>query len=287
MRPYRTTNSATFSRRAAIQGMATAGAALATARLPYGASAGRQATPASSSEVVIPDTPIGREFASLIAAVNSHDPDVLLAYFEEYGPPDRVESMAAMVLIDTRPWGQVIVHRIDDATETRLSALIETTLSEEWLTVFMERAGEQTSVSLRPAEPLPGAMLIGPLDDATLAAEMMRYLDKLTTADVFSGAVLVARNGTPIFTGAYGMADIDQQIPNTVETRFNLGSMNKMFTSVTIGQLVEAGEMTFSDTIAQHLQDYPADVASKVKVEHLLTHTSGLGDIFGPEYEQR
>jgi CubicO group peptidase (beta-lactamase class C family) len=62
--------------------------------------------------------------------------------------------------------------------------------------------------------------------------------------------------------------------------------MNKMFTAVAIGQLVEAGALAFTDTIAAHLPDYPAEAAAKVRVEHLLTHTSGLGDFFGPRYDR-
>ncbi len=62
--------------------------------------------------------------------------------------------------------------------------------------------------------------------------------------------------------------------------------MNKMFTAVATLQLVEAGKLALDDTVGKHLRDYPnKDVASKVKVRHLLTHTGGTGDIFGVEYE--
>ncbi len=62
--------------------------------------------------------------------------------------------------------------------------------------------------------------------------------------------------------------------------------MNKMFTAVATLQLVEAGKLALDDTVGKHLPDYPnKDVASKVRVRHLLTHTGGTGDIFGPEYD--
>ena len=70
-----------------------------------------------------------------------------------------------------------------------------------------------------------------------------------------------------------------------MQTRFNLGSMNKMFTATAIARLVESGEVAFTDPIATHLPDYPAEVADKVTIHHLLTHTSGLGDFFGPRYD--
>jgi CubicO group peptidase (beta-lactamase class C family) len=64
--------------------------------------------------------------------------------------------------------------------------------------------------------------------------------------------------------------------------------MNKMFTAVAIAQLVQAQKLKFSDTLAQLLPDYPnQEVARKITVHQLLTHTSGLGDIFGPEFGQK
>jgi CubicO group peptidase (beta-lactamase class C family) len=61
--------------------------------------------------------------------------------------------------------------------------------------------------------------------------------------------------------------------------------MNKMFTATATLQLVDAGKLALDDPIGKHLSDYPnKDVASKVTVRHLLTHTGGTGDIFGPAF---
>src|ERR1041385_8426676 len=69
--------------------------------------------------------------------------------------------------------------------------------------------------------------------------------------------------------------------PNRIDTKFNLGSMNKMFTAVAVAQLVEQGKLSFEDTVGKILPDYPnKEVAEKVKIHHLLTHTSGLDDYF-------
>ncbi len=63
--------------------------------------------------------------------------------------------------------------------------------------------------------------------------------------------------------------------------------MNKMFTSVVTLQLVEAGKLSLDDPIGKHLADYPnKDVASKVTIRHLLTHSGGTGDIFGPDFTE-
>lgn len=109
-------------------------------------------------------------------------------------------------------------------------------------------------------------------------------------ADRFAGTALLARleNGTPrvLFREAYGLADRERTIANTIDTRFRIGSMNKMFTATAILQLVQAGKIGLTDPVGRHIPDYPNQaIASKVTIHQLLTHTGGTGDIFGPEYD--
>ena len=87
---------------------------------------------------------------------------------------------------------------------------------------------------------------------------------------------------------AWGLADREAGIPNTPDTKFRIGSMNKMFTAVATLQLVEAGKLALDDPIGNDLPNYPnQELAAKVTVRHLLTHTGGTGDIFGPQFEQQ
>ena len=110
--------------------------------------------------------------------------------------------------------------------------------------------------------------------------------DKLAGEDEFSGAVLVAKDDRVLFSHAYGLADRNRRIPNTIRTRFRIGSMNKMFTAVAILQLVEAGKVKLTAPLGTYLPDYPnRDVATKVTIHQLLTHTGGTGDIFGPDFD--
>jgi len=111
-------------------------------------------------------------------------------------------------------------------------------------------------------------------------------IDRLLQAKEFSGVALVARGGQSVFARAGGLANRSRLRPNRLETRFNLGSMNKMFTAVAVAQLAQRGKLQFTDAVAGHLADYPnRDVANRVTIHQLLTHTSGLGDIFGAEFE--
>ena len=123
------------------------------------------------------------------------------------------------------------------------------------------------------------------IDDADLAKQLSAYLEQAAASDAFSGSVLIAKNGQTIFKQAYGMADKSNNTPNTAEMKFDLGSMNKMFTAVAIAQLAERGKLSFTDTISKLLPDYPNKaIAEKVTVHHLLTHTSGMGSYFNEKF---
>jgi CubicO group peptidase (beta-lactamase class C family) len=112
--------------------------------------------------------------------------------------------------------------------------------------------------------------------------EIGSYLKRLADADIFSGAVVIARDGEPVFAQAYGYADRKNMIPNTLDTPFLLASMNKLFTSLAIGQLVEQGMLSYDDPLSKFLPDFPdAESAQKIRIKHLLSHTAGLGWDFG------
>lgn len=123
------------------------------------------------------------------------------------------------------------------------------------------------------------------------AADPMRdianYLEELDAKDQFSGAVLVARDGDPILERAFGIANRNYDVPNQLDTKFNLGSMNKMFTAVAILQLVEQGKISVDDKIVEYIPGYPnQEVANTVTIHQLLTHTSGLMDFVSQEWRE-
>ena len=110
------------------------------------------------------------------------------------------------------------------------------------------------------------------------AKELDNYLANLVAENKLSGVVLVAKDGVTVASKVAGIANKATNAPIDLNTKFNLGSMNKMFTAVAIAQLVQAGKLSFTDTVGKQLLDYPnKEVAAKVTIHHLLTHTSGLG----------
>lgn len=112
--------------------------------------------------------------------------------------------------------------------------------------------------------------------------ELVRRLgtavDSLSKAGQFSGVAVLAKNGVPVFQRAYGMADRERGVANNLETVFNLGSINKIFTQIAILQLSAAGKLDLDSTLAAYWPDYPnKDVARKITIRQLMRHTSGIG----------
>ncbi|MBX7218953.1 MAG: serine hydrolase [Blastocatellia bacterium] len=114
-----------------------------------------------------------------------------------------------------------------------------------------------------------------PGNEAELAKAMDAAAAPLYKADGPGAAVLVMKDGKPIFRKGYGMADIALGIPMRPEMVFRLGSVTKQFTAAGILLLEEEGKLSISDEITKYLPDYPTQ-GKKITIEHLLTHTSGI-----------
>jgi CubicO group peptidase (beta-lactamase class C family) len=138
-------------------------------------------------------------------------------------------------------------------------------------------------IGLRPAKKAP--VETKRLSAKEIGADLGAFAKKLADADVFSGSILLAKDGEVVYKGAFGMANKDFNAPNRTDTIFNLGSMNKMFTAVAIAQLVEKGKLSFDDPLAKFIPDFPnAEAAKKIQIRHLLSHTAGLGGYFSERF---
>jgi CubicO group peptidase (beta-lactamase class C family) len=185
----------------------------------------------------------------------------------------------------------VELHSIANARPNQLTALFKSNLTGRWLTfevrVEPESPHRVAGLGSRPSNPPAGTQSATKRSDDEIRHEMQSLMKKLADADVFSGTVLLARDGVPIFQGAYGTANKDFNVPNQIGTKFNLGSMNKMFTAVAAAQLVERGKLSFDDPLSKFLPDFPDRAsAEKIKIKHLLTHTAGLGGFFSKPWQE-
>lgn len=98
----------------------------------------------------------------------------------------------------------------------------------------------------------------------------------------FEGAVLVVDAGEVVYEGAAGLADRSWDIAHTVETRFRVASITKLFTAVLTLQLADEGLLSLEDPVSAHLPDFPKPAGDQIQLRHLLMHTSAL-----PAYTQQ
>lgn len=133
-----------------------------------------------------------------------------------------------------------------------------------------------------PIGDAPSAVNVEEVVEATTA-----FLEELNGHEKLSLAVMIAKDGLPVLEKAYGLANRSFGVPNRIDTKFNLASMNKMFTATAVIQLAQRGKLDLKSTVGDYLPDYPNEtVKASVTVYQLLTHTGGMGNIFGHVYSQ-
>lgn len=123
-------------------------------------------------------------------------------------------------------------------------------------------------------------------DAPDLTSKLDAYLQAAVRNEQFSGSVLVAREGKPLFDRSYGMASIEFDVPNTSATIFRIASLTKQFTAMAILQLQERGKLKVGDPVCRYLADCPASW-QPITLRHLLTHTSGIRNVSSlPDWDE-
>ncbi len=223
-------------------------------------------------------------------AINSADDDAYLRFLKERGPvmPNGMEPLPMRdFLRGMEPCG------VKSASADAVQLWVFDPNMDSWGTwKFKPGATAAEKIAFAggsyTGEVPPGA---APAPKLALPALIKSIDDRAATRAAkgeFSGAILVAQGGRVKFQKAYGLADREHRKPNTVDTQFRFGSMGKMFTAVSIMQLVEKGKIDLQAPIGRYLKDYAnQDIATKVTVANLLSHTGGTGDIFGPEFDRK
>jgi CubicO group peptidase (beta-lactamase class C family) len=238
------------------------------------------------------DGPAVRRARELVAVINAAAPPAIRAYVDSaFGSRMRGLPLAAHLnfLLGQRELSRSLEWiEARDQQSTSVIAVVRRQLTGDQVGLLV-RVEEQapyrvTAIGARPVQDAGRAP--APLaSDQELAAQLEKYVATLAAADVFSGAVLVAKDGKVLFSRAYGIANRDFDVNNRLDTKFNLGSMNKMFTAVAIAQLVERGTVSFDDPLSKFLPSFPSpEAARKIRIKHLLSHTAGLGSYFNAEF---
>lgn len=119
-----------------------------------------------------------------------------------------------------------------------------------------------------------------------LTARVDEYVNGLVQQTRFSGAVLLARDGKVLLSKGYGMANLEDETPNTPQTKFRLGSLTKQFTAAAILLLQEKGKLSVQDGVCKYVENCPA-AWQPITIHHLLTHTSGIPNMTSfPEFRK-
>ena len=243
---------------------------------------------AYASQPEIPDTPAGKLLTLLLNSFNSGDEDQWKSFIQDHWK-EREGAFEGRLQFFKQVYSDLvgmILNRIDDSKDYSISALLQAknpTGEIEWadLTVMVDTLPPHKldRLSVRPGDEPGFEPPEGDLTQQDIIVFLDRYLDHLVSKDQFSGTVLIAKYGKPFYTRAYGLASKRYNIPNQLDTKFNLGSMNKMFTGVAIMQLVEHGKISLNDIVGKYLPDLTRkEIAEKVTIHHLLSHTSGMQD---------
>ncbi len=258
----------------------------------------------------LPETPAGRRAQEVVELLNDTSSYELENYIEtQYAPgfKDAFPLAAHKGIVQTTQtmFGRVKVVEITESTYDEIRIVLESESRDAWLNLDIQVEPDDphriVRLGLRPGERPHGKNMeeeknqqgqetreVEPPRDIEIPfsnfEELHQYLLEKSAANEFSGTVLIAKDGDAIFQKAYGYASKRFAVPNGVDTKFNLGSINKIFTTVAIAQLMEKGKLSLDDPIGKYLDGFPEEIAEKVTIRHLLNMRSGWGDYWGNEH---
>jgi CubicO group peptidase (beta-lactamase class C family) len=249
-------------------------------------------TSAAAAPSALPQGAIGQHLGDYVAAVSTGDPKAT-ATFAAADLADDFDGRHAPAGLQPyfdnqrRVTGGItpVAFRFDPGSKVQGTFVFRDTIygGLRALSFTFDASPAQKIRSLSPTPPPAWATASAAhASPRGVASYAIGLIERGCRADVFSGAFLVARYGRVLAEKACGDADKRSRTPNRVTTRFNLGSMSKMFTAVAIAQLMDQGRIRPTD----HLGDYvdeswlPKAISARITIDQLLAMTSGLGSYF-------
>lgn len=261
------------------------------------AQAQQPAGPGFQDTPALPEGPKGVHIRSLIEAVNSGDRDRIRRFLDE----DCTAEFRAAVPLDEqltfflgfmRDSGGIEFQSVRTYTPERpgVTVVIVRDMNFRNFWGLSLKFGDApgfliADLGVQGARPVAGPPE-PPLAEKEAVDEIRALTSGLITRGWFSGTLLIAKGPAILLTMAGGEANKSCHAPNNIDTKFNLGSMNKMFTATAAARLVELGKLSFDDPISKYVDEtwLPKEVTDKITVRHLATHTSGLGSYFNETY---
>jgi CubicO group peptidase (beta-lactamase class C family) len=255
--------------------------------------------PAASlaAHVPLPGTPVGKLAGELIRHVGTDGPDRIRRWvptvLSASIAPDDEAAFVADLASAARDSGGLDVF--DVRTDPRQPGLLEVAVKgrrggRRALFVLAADTAHPDRLAQADLVPMDDPALYarwpkGAVSHAELGKRVRAALDRLVHTGDFSGCVTISDGGQTVFDECRGLAERRFGVPVDHQTKFHVGSIDKMFTAVAVAQLVEAGKLSWGDTLAMRVPEYPDQAtAEHVTIWQLLHHTSGLGDFLVPEF---
>ncbi len=160
------------------------------------------------------DTPSGQVCAAWLQAFNTGDRDNYRTFLEKYSPA-RLNRLDSAMEFRSRTGG-LDLKKVESSSPTEVVAIVEERGTEQFVRMtFVVEATEPHNMSRVELNAIPTPTEFAPpqLSDSELVAALQKKLQQDADAGQFSGAVLLARNGKPIFENAYGMAERERKLP--------------------------------------------------------------------------
>lgn len=245
--------------------------------------------------VTIPDTPTGHFFREMLDAVNAPGDEAVQTFARTKLEPNDLlglgpaNHLRRMTKLREGSGGLLLDRAAPDG-----SAIVVKTKRDGRSFVMLGYAndkgkgGFEIRRRLTPLERAGGYKFperVATERQATKAIQTL--LDTLAKQDRWNGVVLIAKGDRILLHTAHGIADRTTNTPVNKNTKFNLASLGKMFTTALIGDLIRQGRLRLDDPLGKYRPDWPDADAKNVTIRNLLGHTSGLGSIFeSPNYDR-
>jgi CubicO group peptidase (beta-lactamase class C family) len=243
-------------------------------------------------------TPAFNTMERIFEAINTADITVQKAIINEYMTSGLRRKLGGTENISLR-WvqtinthGEMLLDSVILDAPTRIEFWARGATSKSWFRIELEVEKDPPHAAsvmrlFQGVRPRYAKLRYAQMGNGDLRSTLEQYFSLLASKDFFSGSVLVARQDSVVFAGAYGFARKNDATPNTLATPINMASAGKMFTAVLIGILADEGRLALDDHIGKYLPDCPPAIGTTVTIRQLLNHTGGIeADIFGPEYNK-
>ena len=189
------------------------------------------------------DLPASRQFAAWLSAFNSGRQAEMLTYHEAKFPYDKASADVAGIdreLGLSQFAGGFELKRAEESAATGTVAILKERDSDQFARAAMDVDAEPPHHVLKfeiHSIPTPDDLRPCRMEERDAIVALVTEIDRAMQRDWFSGAVLIAKKGRRSIAEAFGFADRAAKLPNTLNTRFRIASIDKMFTAVAIMRL--------------------------------------------------